>query len=73
MVGTACNGSEAIQCAVELKPDLVLMDIVMPEMDGLAALRVLRTQNPELQVVMVSSLGGPQTQRRSTPNSETKT
>jgi YesN/AraC family two-component response regulator len=41
IVGTAKNGAEAIQRASELKPDLVIMDIVMPDMDGLAALRIL--------------------------------
>ena len=58
LVGTARNGAEAIQKAGELKPDLVIMDIVMPEMDGLAALRMLQAKQPETRVVMLSSVGG---------------
>ena len=58
IVGTASNGAEAIQKASELKPDLVIMDIVMPEVDGLAALRMLQAKQPEIRVVMLSSIGG---------------
>ena len=58
LVGTARNGAEAIQKASELNPDLVIMDIVMPEMDGLAALRMLQAKQPEIRVVMLSSVGG---------------
>ncbi len=58
LVGTARNGAEAIQKASELNPDLVIMDIVMPKMDGLAALRMLRVKQPEIRVVMLSSVGG---------------
>ncbi len=58
LVGTARNGVEAIQKAGELKPDLVIMDIVMPEMDGLAALRMLQAKQPEIRVVMLSSVSG---------------
>jgi len=58
VVGTASNGAEAIQQASELKPDLVIMDIVMPDIDGLAALRMLQSKQPEVRVVMLSSVGG---------------
>ncbi len=58
IVGTARNGAEAIKKASELKPDLIIMDIVMPEIDGLAALRVIQAKQPELRVVMLSSVGG---------------
>ena len=58
IVGTASNGAEAVQRASELKPDLVIMDIVMPDMDGLAALRMLQAKQPEIRVVMLSSVGG---------------
>lgn len=58
VVGTACNGAEAVQKVGQLQPDLVIMDIVMPEVDGLAALRLLRANHPELRVVMLSSVGG---------------
>jgi YesN/AraC family two-component response regulator len=58
IVGTASNGAEAIQKASELKPDLVIMDIVMPDVDGLAALRMLQAKQPEIRVAMLSSIGG---------------
>jgi len=58
IVGTARNGAEAIQKASELKPDLVIMDIVMPDIDGLAALRMLQAKQPEIRVAMLSSVGG---------------
>lgn len=58
VVDTADNGLGAIQAAATHAPDLVLMDIVMPEMDGLSALRLLHAKNPNARVAMVSSLGG---------------
>jgi YesN/AraC family two-component response regulator len=58
IVGTASNGAEAIQKTSELKPDLVIMDIVMPDIDGLAALRMLQAKQPEIRVAMLSSVGG---------------
>ena len=58
IVGAASNGAEAIQKTSELKPDLVIMDIVMPDIDGLAALRMLQAKQPEIRVAMLSSVGG---------------
>ena len=58
VVGTAADGAGAIQTVSETRPDLVVMDIVMPAMDGLAALRLLRVNHPSVRVVMVSSVGG---------------
>jgi YesN/AraC family two-component response regulator len=58
VVGTARNGAEAVQRVSQLQPDLVIMDIVMPEVDGLAALRLLRANNPDMRVAMLSSVGG---------------
>jgi YesN/AraC family two-component response regulator len=57
VVGTARNGSEAVQQVSQLNPDLVLMDIVMPDVDGLAALRLIQSNNPEVRVAMLSSIG----------------
>jgi YesN/AraC family two-component response regulator len=57
LIGTASNGAEAIQRARELKPDLIIMDIVMPVIDGLAALRVLNDKQPGIRVAMLSSVG----------------
>jgi CheY-like chemotaxis protein len=58
VVGVARDGGEAIRMVSQLHPDLVLMDIVMPRMDGMAALRVIRTNHPGVQVAMLSSVGG---------------
>jgi two-component system chemotaxis response regulator CheY len=54
----AKNGVEAIKLFKTLKPDLVLMDIVMPMMDGLQALRTLVSIDSQVKVVVVSSVGG---------------
>jgi two-component system chemotaxis response regulator CheY len=53
----AANGAEAVQQFNAHRPDLVLMDITMPEMDGLAALKAIVAQDASAQVVMVSALG----------------
>jgi YesN/AraC family two-component response regulator len=58
IVGTASNGGEAIQRATELKPNLMIMDIVMPDIDGIAALRMLQAKQPAIRVAMLSSVGG---------------
>jgi two-component system chemotaxis response regulator CheY len=58
VVGHARNGAEAIKLYKTLAPDVVLMDIVMPMMDGIQSLRTLLRLDPEAQVVMVSSMGG---------------
>ena len=57
VVGTACNGAEAIQQVSQLRPDLVLMDIVMPDVDGISALRLIQAKNPEARIAMLSSVG----------------
>jgi YesN/AraC family two-component response regulator len=57
VVGTARNGAEAVQQVSQLRPDLVLMDIVMPDVDGLAALRLIQSKNPETRIAMLSSIG----------------
>lgn len=53
----AFNGNEAIEIAQEFQPDLVLLDVVMPEKDGIETLKVLKSENPDIRVIMVSSLG----------------
>ncbi|RME26491.1 MAG: response regulator [Deltaproteobacteria bacterium] len=58
IVGHARDGAEAIRLYKNLKPDVVLMDIVMPLMDGLQSLRALMKIDPQAKVIMVSSVGG---------------
>jgi len=57
VVGEAVNGLEAIAKFTELRPDIVLLDITMPEMDGLVALKELKKIDPQAIVVMVSAMG----------------
>ena len=58
IVGTARDGAAAIRVATEAKPDLVLLDIVMPGLDGLSALRTIKSMHPKIEVAMVSSVSG---------------
>lgn len=57
VVGEAANGDEAIAQYAELKPDLVTMDIVMPQKSGIEALQEIRKQYPDATIVMCSALG----------------
>ena len=56
VVGTAVNGRQAVDKTAELEPDLVTLDVEMPVMDGLSALRELRQLHPGLPVIMFSTL-----------------
>ncbi|WP_349258950.1 response regulator [Baekduia sp.] len=57
IVGEAANGAEAVQRFQELRPDIMTLDITMPEKDGLTALREIIAVDPSAKVVMCSALG----------------
>ena len=57
VVGEAENGAKGVEKYGELKPDLVLMDITMPEMDGLQALKASKGSDADAKVIMCSAMG----------------
>jgi two-component system, NarL family, response regulator LiaR len=56
VIGEAGNGAEALRLARELKPDVVLMDILMPVMDGITATALIRKELPEVEVLALTSV-----------------
>ena len=57
VIHEAVNGRDAIEKYAEVQPDLVTMDITMPEMDGIAALQEIRASHPDARILMVSAMG----------------
>jgi NarL family two-component system response regulator LiaR len=55
LVGEAANGAEAVTVVNQARPDVILMDLVMPEMDGATATRHIRERHPDVQVIALTS------------------
>ncbi len=56
VVGEASNGREAVDLAGKLRPDLILMDILMPQLDGLEAIRLIRHAYPDTEIIALTSV-----------------
>jgi two-component system chemotaxis response regulator CheY len=56
VVGEAANGKQAVERYLDLRPDVVTLDLVMPEFDGLYALRGIRAADPEARILVLSAL-----------------
>ena len=55
VAGQAADGEDAVEAAVRLRPDVILMDLVMPRLDGVAAMRSLRESIPDARVIVLTS------------------
>jgi len=64
MIGHAGNGKEAVQLATTLRPDVVLMDLEMPVLDGIGATRAVRRALPECHVVVLTASAAPEDAHR---------
>lgn len=64
VVGLAGDGIEALSLFKTLRPDIVTMDILMPGMDGMRALKAIKNEDPKSKVIMVTALGQEQTQEQ---------
>jgi DNA-binding NarL/FixJ family response regulator len=63
VIGEASDGAEAVEKAKELNPDVMVLDVTMPRMNGLEACRVLRRQAPQLEILFVTQHDSPQMMR----------
>jgi DNA-binding NarL/FixJ family response regulator len=64
VVAEACNGEEALECCAQARPDVVVMDMMMPAMDGPTATSRIRELCPGSKVIALSSFGDPAVARR---------
>ncbi len=55
VVGQAANGIEAVELARSLRPDVILLDLAMPRMDGIEATREIKSQNPDARILIITS------------------
>ncbi|WP_221871561.1 response regulator [Mesobacillus maritimus] len=55
IIGEAGNGKEAVEIARSLNPDIILMDLSMPEMDGIEATKIIKTEKPDIKILILTS------------------
>ncbi len=55
LIGEASDGAQAVELAAELRPDVILMDLRMPRMDGLTAIEILQRQQPQIAIVILTT------------------
>ncbi|PPL14071.1 DNA-binding response regulator, partial [Microterricola pindariensis] len=55
IIGEAENGRKAVEMARELKPDIILMDLAMPEMDGIEATKMIKEEDPGIKIMILTS------------------
>lgn len=55
LIGQARNGQEALQMCAQFKPDVILMDLIMPQVDGPTAIQRIRQQHPQIQIIALTS------------------
>ena len=58
LVGEAENGKQALRMDLELRPDVILMDLMMPEMDGIACIREVKSQRPDARILVLTNFAG---------------
>jgi DNA-binding NarL/FixJ family response regulator len=63
VIGEASDGAEAVEKAGRLKPDIIVLDVTMPKMNGLEACRLLRKQVPQLEILFVTQHDSPHMMR----------
>jgi len=63
VIGEAADGAEAVEKAKDLNPDVMVLDVTMPRMNGLEACRLLRRQSPKLEILFVTQHDSPQMMR----------
>jgi DNA-binding NarL/FixJ family response regulator len=63
VIGEASDGAEAVEKAKHLNPDVMVLDVTMPKMNGLEACRLLRRQAPQLEILFVTQHDSPQMMR----------
>lgn len=68
VVGEARNGLVAVEVVGRLKPDIVCMDVMMPEKNGIAALTEIKAAQPNIEIIMVTSSSDPETVQESILN-----